>query len=102
MSAPIDNGGPAFARSATKGTSGIITRDAQTGMSLRDYFAGQALVGLCGRDLQGAGESNRNLSNHINHACVRDARNSVSFNARLAYETADAMLVSRERKGGAA
>ena len=43
----IKDGGPAFPRSATKGTSGTIVREAQDGMSLRTYLAGQALAGLC-------------------------------------------------------
>jgi len=43
----INDGGPAFPRSATKGTSGTIVREAQDGMTLRTYLAGQALAGLC-------------------------------------------------------
>lgn len=78
MSAPIDNGGPAFARSATKGTSGIITRDAQTGMSLRDYFAGQALVGM--------------LSNS-------SARGTSATYTEASYVFADAMLAARRSEG---
>ncbi len=101
MNTPINEGGPAFPVADSHHPNGQV-QYGHNGMTLRDYFAGQALVGLCGRDLQGAGESNRNLNNHINHAHVRDARNSVSFNARLAYETADAMLAARESKGGAA
>ena len=73
MSAQINDGGPAFARSATKGTSGIIIRDAQTGMSLRDYFAGQALAGL----LADSNASSR------------------SVYATDAYDLADAMLAAR-------
>jgi hypothetical protein len=41
----INDGGPAFPRPATKGSSGSIIRESQNGMTLRDYFAGQALAG---------------------------------------------------------
>jgi hypothetical protein len=40
MSAPIDDGGPAFARSSGPPQKEINTA-AHTGMSLRDWFAGQ-------------------------------------------------------------
>jgi len=42
MSAPINDGGPAFPRPATDYCL------CQQGMTLRDYFAGQALAGLSG------------------------------------------------------
>lgn len=40
MSKPIDDGGPAFPNNDAHGC-------AFSGMTLRDYFAGQALAGLC-------------------------------------------------------
>ena len=40
----MTNGGPAFPRPASLGLGGIHESD-QTGMSLRDWFAGQALTG---------------------------------------------------------
>lgn len=51
MSALRDNGGPAFPRVGSVEDTGDTfyprrVRPAQDGMSLRDYFAGQALVGL--------------------------------------------------------
>lgn len=73
-----NDGGPAFPvpvqedwQCASRFTSGY------GGMTLRDYFAGQSLAGLCA---SGAFSMDR---------CARNA-----------YEAADAMLAARERKGG--
>ena len=44
MSAPTNDGGPAFPLSC-KPMAGDL---AEWGMSIRDYFAGQALAGKCG------------------------------------------------------
>jgi hypothetical protein len=65
----INDGGPAFPQ-GDDGSWG-------TGMTLRDWFAGQALAGLLrdGIDVHGIGDS-----------------------AYLAYEMADAMLRAREVK----
>jgi hypothetical protein len=41
----IENGGPAFPCSASE-TATIPSSNGQTGMDLRDWFAGQALAGL--------------------------------------------------------
>lgn len=46
MSAAKTNGGPAFPGSRTKLHGFSMISDHQNGMSLRDYFAGQALVGM--------------------------------------------------------
>ena len=77
MSTLINDGGPAFPRSATKGTSGTIVREAQDGMTLRDYFAGQAVSGLYA--------DNNFTGSHV------DA-------AKCSYALADAMLKAREAK----
>jgi len=41
MSAPINDGGPAF-------PTATIAQKTEGGMTLRDYFAGQALAGILG------------------------------------------------------
>ncbi len=74
MSSPISDGGPAFPVADT------IHWDGHNGMTLRDYFAGQALAGL----LADSNASSRSLY------------------AKDAYDLADALLAARERKGGAA
>ena len=65
MSNPIDDGGPAFPNNDAHGC-------AYTGMTLRDYFAGQALAASCpiGYPVKGI--------------------------AKRAYEAADAMIAARE------
>lgn len=78
MTDKINNGGPAFPVQTVLGPG-------MPGMSLRDWFAGQAVVAvmhLCYRDTLIPGESIETLF------------------ARKAYAIADAMLVARE-KGGA-
>ena len=76
-----DTSGPAFPvpeqRNPYDG-SGIL--EGSAGMSLRDYFAGQALVGLCG------------------NTSWDDTFNNPSATAKCAYALADAMMAAR--KGG--
>lgn len=69
----INDGGPAFPN------NGWI---AQSGMSLRDWFAGQALQALVCRD------GDDSAYGH----------NMVKARPQLAYEYADAMLAAREAK----
>lgn len=46
----IDDGGSAFPRAGfSDGDQGVLD-DGDHGMSLRDWFAGQALIGLAGQD----------------------------------------------------
>jgi len=73
MSKP--DGGPAFSRAGWNGGGGQ-----QAGMSLRDWFAGQALVGMT--------------------SCYEQwytASNGHGWLARHSYQIADAMLAERER-----
>lgn len=71
-----DDGGPAFPRAATPHqTSGVI-HGPRDGMSLRDYFAGQALVGLSANPVWSDASWERT--------------------AEAAYEAADAMLEARK------
>ena len=80
MSIPINYGGPAFP----------ALYSGEQGMTLRDYFAGQALAGLCARDLR----PNNCGNTHINHANVRCDEDY----SRAAYKHADAMLAAREAR----
>jgi len=75
--AKINNGGPAFPRMGgyVEGTIPLQWEPPQAGMSLRDWFAGQALVGQ-----MTAGESD----------------NPAGY-AELAYAVADAMLAERAK-----
>ena len=87
MSTPINDGGPAF-------PAPMFTRQADGqpmcpqefglgGMSLRDWFAGHALNGiLMNYTTERFGISEKSIADH-------------------AYKLADALLVSREGKGGA-
>lgn len=77
---PITDGGPAFPQSTFSG--GTIQRETG-GMSLRDYFAAQALQGLCAR-----------LS-EADIAMLRDGIRGGMHEARVAYQLADAMLKNR-------
>ena len=78
MSAPINDGGPAFPAAPNPN----YTDDAclgQRGMTLRDYFAGKALAGLLAdKTIEGPAKSY----------------------ARSAYEVADAMLEARKPQEG--
>ena len=81
MSEPINDGGPAFPHSSqpldAQGNP-MCGEHSEWGMTLRDWFAGQALVAIphigCGADLE-----TREL-------------------AEAAYQVADAMIEARERK----
>lgn len=73
MSTQRNDGGPAYPIWTPDMNLG---NDAGPGMSLRDWFAGQALVGLCAHD-----------GTHGVH-CVKTTTDR-------AYEVADAMLAAR-------
>jgi hypothetical protein len=75
----IDDGGPAFAAGAANESTGWT----QEGMSLRDWFAGQAV--------QAAITGHFSHYGHENYWAPKDI-------ADYAYEVADAMIA---RKGGA-
>ncbi len=74
----MEDGGPAFPTTLQVNAFGTIEQEAHDGMSLRDWFAGQALAGLLPTD-----------TTHTNADL-----------AQAAYNLADAMLAARERKGG--
>lgn len=80
MNAPKD-GGPAFPdKWMDKDSMGEwVPREQFSGMSLRDWLAGQALVGI------------------LNHEIYGDNYGEA---ARVAYAFSDAMLAEREKEGG--
>ena len=79
-----DGGGPAFPVVAE---TGVGHAAAFRGMTLRDWFAGQALVGL----------DNEDRSAIVSVAPERDVAETM---AHMAYRIADAMLAERERERG--
>ena len=91
------DGGPAFPtlEHSMDGPSGFqhhrrIEHTTVGGMSLRDYFAGQALTGLVGRDgAWGAWytEAGDNIDDDFGRTCAGYAQ--------AAYELADSMLAAR-------
>jgi hypothetical protein len=74
-----NDGGPAFPVPDTYHPNGQV-QYGSCGMSLRDYFAGQAMQGFC------ADPTNHQVFNGHDDA------------ADSAYQLADAMLAARERK----
>ena len=81
MSQPINDGGPAFPDDRW-----------QAGMTLRDYFAGQALAGSLASQTP---ESHWSFAALPEETTNDKAKNGI---ARLCYEIADAMLKAREVK----
>ena len=71
-----NDGGLAFPRPESRGTSGATTLHGQDGMTLRDYLAGQALAGIM------AGNYTSNSSGWV---------------PGEAYALADAMLRARKK-----
>jgi hypothetical protein len=71
MSAPSKHGGPAFPVAFRWNAKQVILED---GISVRDYFAGQALAGMCANGVPA----------------------SASDQAKWAYECAEAMLAARK------
>ena len=76
MNTPINDGGPAFPVTGCVHPNG----NAMVGMTLRDYFAGQALAGV--------------QQNYLTPKCRYTEREVAS----RAYRYADAMLFARESK----
>lgn len=85
----IDTGGPAFpTEPQNHGYNGAEGTGAQCGMTMRDYFAGQALVGLFSI------EANPRVGKDVGpYEHPRDAE----FMATYAYDLADAMLKQRNK-----
>jgi hypothetical protein len=84
----IDDGGTAFP-GLIPGAMGTVIRS-QEGMSLRDWFAGQALAGILADD---SCTSPHLLSMHGKPGMTRS-----DVAAKVAYDLADAMLAARKVK----
>jgi hypothetical protein len=78
MSTPIDDGGPAFPFDL----QGVQPCQ---GMSLRDWFAGQALNGFC----------SDGSSLKATHDALESGKSLAQVLAKSAYDAADAMLAAR-------
>ncbi len=99
----IDDGGPAFARPGY----GRVSGTEQVGMSLRDWFAGQAMAALLGsmrkvnRDSRecGAPKTCDGLIDFVEPDLeFGDAVNAENI-ASVSYECADAMIAARKAQG---
>lgn len=94
MSKKIEDGGPAFPnpirlRNGRVGHPGEQTIETEGGMSLRDYFAGQAIIGiLTGSATLVAARGSEPLKDTVN-----------AFSQSV-YEIADAMLKARSNDNG--
>lgn len=73
------DGGPAFPQTTTESYGGELAVDVSGGMSLRDWFAGQALIGM-------------GTWSPVGSPMEPTAR------AEWAYQQADAILAERERR----
>lgn len=80
MSTPINDGGPAFPRTGADGHT-----SPQSGMTLRDWFAGQALAGT---------DISRVMEEALYDGATPDEFARVLTGA--AYKMADAMIAARE------
>ena len=79
MSDDINDGGPAFPEAGMGGLPNGEFISGQAGMTLRDYFAAKALMGLLAS---------------VDSEC--DINKDIS--AKWAYEVADAMIAARGKK----
>ena len=96
MSTPINDGGAAFPRPVSFSEEGGTHRGT-LGMTLRDYFAGQALTQLIKREIR------EMRKDQVRMDCFGDDESEeipfhTSFIASESYAIADAMLAARERK----
>lgn len=86
MSTPINDGGPAFPVDDRYHADGRVY--GSNGMTLRDYFAGQAMNGMISGDAQP-------------YISIKESADGIvqeDKTASRAYRYADAMLAARERK----
>ena len=85
MTKKIDNGGPAFPCEQSETQGGTWNQTFEPGMTLRDWFAGQALIAIA-------------TSEHsiVSETSFDEKLDIETIYARFAYQTADAMLKARE------
>jgi hypothetical protein len=84
MSAPIDDGGPAFPIPDSHHANGQVQYGAN-GMTLRDWFAGQALAGEMASQSAEKGEY-----------LISCSSETLEKKASLFYRFADAMIAARK------
>ena len=88
----MKDGGPAFPRPYADDQHtppDAEYKQAQTGMSLLDYFAGQAMVGML---------ANESITNELNAFADRENEDVPRMIAVDAYDQAEEMLHERERR----
>lgn len=83
MGDKINDGGPAFPQVSTEHFGGNVTVNMQGGLTLRDYFAAQALAAIIGAQADAI------------HAA--QTTNLPEIATAASYTYADAMLAERER-----
>ncbi len=86
-----NDGGPAFPSGELKFDDGDCKTAIHNGMSLRDWFAGQALVGL-------AADDDQPMELRKDETADEARRRVWSGVAKVAYIIADAMIAAREAK----
>lgn len=83
-----DGGGPAFPSPEVRTADGVGIYEAQFGISIRDWFAGQALLSMTAK-----GDEKYSLSDHN----IGLPRQHAIWLASAAYRIADAMLEARKK-----
>lgn len=83
----VEDGGPAFPVVAEGGEGSGLHPDRWDGMTLRDYFAGQALAGMI---------ASHDWTKNIALESKRDNVPAVYALSKAAYFAADAMLLARK------
>lgn len=88
MSSKRDDGGDAFPRATHGGMNG------DPGMSLRDYFAAQALIGM-GFSKMYQNANKRLAGDDLPATRIENGTRGQQIVARMCYQMADAMLKAR-------